>query len=540
MDKPYLNHVRTLHSHFENNFMEAYRELSKSTRRKILPHLHSLYRRWYYSTFVEGTPFSPANFMLSICEYFEIAEEVYPNPKLRTPSKVMGVDMLLTEYTVDKHPVVLDIAEVIGFSEPIIDIHKDDCLTTEQASALATKLSLKDTNYAAFLFEIAMRLGLLEKVPALYVNRHQVSEKWDDVSKLPSRELLKLVVSAAIDYASYGIHKSCPLPSPVLSPSFFKGLMANPLPVEEIVFVAFKQNGINMNEILSNNMLDKDLDEMDADDETANLVHSSYMLGLAIDRYFLTPLGYFLRVVCPMYSFPLMFDEEVFGFMEVGEDPLANFFAFCAPAVNFKLTKLGLELFEIAPTPLNSFIPNSIPFEPLKDSVFQSEEALESFIDMAGQLLPAMLESIMRGQVYTFRVRLVSKPSKWVHIQIFESSSLHDFFLEISQMFELKPTSEYSFFHDKTENFFAEYPSEKRASRSKKPRKNTETLLAEVDFMHMKHMILAVFNQSVPFTQELPVVRFEIEFLNVREPDFDEDYPRISRMSKAMSGGKEA
>ena len=539
MDKPYLNHVRTLHSHFENNFMETYRELGKSTRRKILPHLHSLYRRWYYSTFVEGTPFSPANFMQSICEFFGKEEEIYPYPLLRTPSKVMGVDMRLTEYTVDRHPVASDIAVVIEYSEPIIDIHQDDCLMTTQAAELATKLSLKDTGYAAFLFEIVMRLGLLEKVPALYVNRLQVSEKWDEVSKLQSRELLKLVVTATIEYASYGIHKSCPLPSPVLSPSFFHSLLANPLPVEEIVFVAFKQNGINMNEILSSNILEKDLDEMDADDETANIVHSSYMLGLAVDRYFLTPLGHFLRIVCPMYNFPLEFDEEVFGFMEVGEDPIANFFAFCAPAVNFKLTRLGLELLEIAPTPMNSFIPNSIPFEPLKDSVFQSEEALESFIDMAGQLLPAMLESIMRGQVYTLRVRLVGKPSKWAHIQIYENSSLHEFFLEISRLFELKQTFEYSFFHDKTENFFAEYPSEKRASRSKKPRKNTETLLAEINFEHMKHMILAVFNQSVPFTQEPPVVRFEIEFLNVREPEFDEEYPRVSRLSKAMSGGKD-
>ena len=534
MDKPYFNYVKTLHSHFENGFMEIYRELNKTTKRRILPHLHSLYRRWYYSTMVEGTPFSPANFMNSICEFYELEAEIHPYPKLRTPSKVMGVDVNIFEYACENHPVIADIAIVIEFASPIIDIHEDNCLTTGQAAELAIMLSLKDSNYAAFLFEIALRMGFLEKVPALYVNRLQVSEKWDGARNMPHREFLKQVLSATIEFASYGIHRSCPLPSPVFSPSYFRNLLAVPVSIEDAVFSAFKQNGINMAEVMSQNMLEQDLDEMDEDDETANLVHSSYMLGLALDRYFLTPLGHFLRIVRPMYVFPLSFDDEVYGFLEVGDDPLGNFFAFCAPAATFKLSKLGLDLLEIEATPENTLAPNAIPFEPLKDTVFFSNEALESFIDMAGQLLPAMLESIMRGQIFTLRVRLASKPSMWAHIQISENSSLHEFFLEISQLFDLKPTFEYSFFHDKTENFFAEYPSEKRAFRLKKPRKDTGTLLAEINFSHMKHMVLAAYNQSVPFTQDPPVVRFEIEFLNVREPDFDEEYPRVSRLSKAM------
>ena len=538
MDKPYLNYVKTLHSHFENNFMEIYRELNKSTKRKILPHLHSVYRRWYYSTMVEGTPFSPANFMNSICEYFEQEADIYPYPKLRTPSKVMGIDVYTTEFTSGNHPAAADIATVIEFASPIIDIHEDDCLTTVQAAELAYMLSLKDPHYAAFLFEMAIRMGLLEKVPALYVNRLQVSEKWDGISKLPCKELLKQILSTAIEFAAYGINKSCPLPSPVLTPSFFRSLLAKPIAIEDVVFYAFKQNGINMAEIISLNMLEPSLEEIDEEDETANLVQSSYLLGLALDRYFLAPLGHFLKVIRPMYIFPVSLDDEIYSYMDLGDDPLGNFFAFYAPAANFILTKLGLDLMEIEPTPENSLMPNTIPFEPLKDSVFFSAEALESFIDMAGQLLPAMLESIMRGQIFTLRVRLMGKPSLWAHIQISENSSLHEFFLEISQLFDLKPTFEYSFFHDKTENFFAEYPSEKRANRSKKPRKNTDTLLTEINFAHMKHMILAAYNQGIPFTQEPPVVRFEIEFLNVREPDFDEEYPRISRLSKAMSGEK--
>ena len=536
MDKPYFNYVKTLHSHFENGFMEVYRELNKSTRRKVLPHLHSLYRRWFYSALVEGTPFSPANFMHSICEYFETDAELYPYPKLRTPSKVMGVDVYVTEFKSENHPIIADLAAVIDFSSPVIDIHEDDCLTTVLATELASKLSLKDSNYAAFLFEIAVRLGLLQKVPALYVNRLQVSEKWNDISNMPHTDLLKQIVTTSIEFAAYGIHKSCPLPSPFFTPSYLRNLLVYPQTIEEVVFSAFKQNGINMAEIMTHNMLEL-VDDFEDEDETANLVHSSYLLGLALDRYFLTPMGHFLRVVRPLYIFPVSFDDEVFSFMDAGDDPIGNFFAFCAPAANFRLTKLGLELLEIEQTPENSFVPEAIPFEPLKDTVFLNEEALESFIDMAGQLLPAMLESIMRGQVFTLRVRLVSKPSLWAHIQMSENSSLHEFFVEISRLFDLKQTSEYSFFHDKTENFFAEYPSEKRASRSKKPRKSTDTLLTEINFSHMKHMVLAAYNQAVPFTQEPPVVRFEIELLNVREPDYDEDYPRVSRLSKAMMGG---
>ena len=535
MDKPYFNYVKTLHSHFENGFMEIYRDLNKSTRRKILPHLHAIYRRWYYSTFVESTPFSPANFMSSICEYFEQEADIYPYPKLRTPSKVMGVDVYVTEFSCENHPITADIAIVMEYAGPVIDIHEDDCLMINQAAELAIMLSLKDASYAAFLFEMAMRMGLFEKVPALYVNRLQVSEKWDQVSKMQCRELLKQVLSTAIEYASSGIHRSCPLPNPVLTPSFFHSLLINPISVEEVVFNTFKQNGFNLADAMSHNILEQDVDEIDEDDESANLVYSAHMLGLAIDKYFLTPLGHFLRIVRPMYFFPLAFDDEIFGYAQLEDDPINKFFAFCAPAANFKLTRLGLDLLEIAPTPENSLMPNVIPFEPLKDSVFLCDEALESFIDMAGQLLPAMLESIMRGQIYTLRVRLVGKPSMWAHIQISENSSLHEFFLEISQLFDLKPTFEYSFFHDKTENFFAEYPSEKRASRSKKPRKNTGTLLTEINFSHMKHMILAAYNQGIPFTQEPPVVKFEIEFLNVREPEYDEEYPRVSRLSKAMT-----
>ena len=202
--------------------------------------------------------------------------------------------------------------------------------------------------------------------------------------------------------------------------------------------------------------------------------------------------------------------------------------AFFAPCSNYTLTDLGLEIMGVEASADNYFdVAEHMPFEPMKDSIFASPEAIQIFVEMARQLAPLAHLSPMPQNIYTFRVKSESSPKSWIHLQMPDNGTLQEMFEEIAEMFDINPAGEYSLFHDKTENRFAEYGS----AKGKRKKKDPDTMLNELDFDHMNSMILVTYDKGLPFGRDMNILKFGIERIKVTEPDYQWVYPRISRMS---------
>ena len=134
-------------------------------------------------------------------------------------------------------------------------------------------------------------------------------------------------------------------------------------------------------------------------------------------------------------------------------------------------------------------------------------------------------------KIYTFRIRLQSDTSLWIHLQIPEDFTLHDMYIEIVEQFHLKDNDDYSIYHDKTENRFVEYTSDKHLKRGKK---FVGIALSDLDFERQKQMLMVAHNQAIPFGPVAPTMRFEIELMHIKPADEEIDYPRVSRVSAGM------
>jgi hypothetical protein len=529
-----MKYVTILHALFEKGFMTAYRESNTKKRRRLLPYLQAIHRRWYYSTLAEYTPFSPANLTECIAAYYNETPDKYPVAVLRTPSKVVGVDVKINSYSATDHPAVSDLRKLINYCTPHVDLYETSCFTDEQALEAAELLSINDPHYASFLLELAIWLKLLKKVPSLYVKRMMPSKNCGEFLQRPCEEILRDAIEAAIKLSVYGIRNSVPMPENIFTESFIRSLLTKPMETDEIFTRVFDVLGYDIEEVME--IGSKPPDELELEDDyDMELLSGTFVMGIVLDRFFFTPFGHFLRLIRPLYGLPFDFSEEINGYVNVCEDPEEAFVAFFSPCSSYTLTDLGLKIFDIAPSEENYFNAAELNFEQMKDSIFADETALSIFVELAKYLSPLAHESGMCEAIYTFRVRLESDAACWIHLQVPDNFTLEHLYEEIAENFALKCNGHFSFFHDKTENRFAEYPSAKRATKTKGSKTLAcECLLHDLDFEHMSQMILILYNQSAFLDHEPPTIRLQLELLNVKPPVFSEEYPLVSRMSKKM------
>ena len=524
--RTHIDDIKKLHFLFDQNFMAAYRSASPNKRRGVLPYLQSIYRRWYFSTLIEDVPLSPANLAESICRHYELSPSTYPVVYDRNKSKLTGTDFKLVEYSLDSHPMIDDMRLLINYCTPHIDLHEADSFSVSQALEFGEQVSLCDPLYAAFMLEVSIEMKLIAKVPSVGVNRFKPTARAAKTLSAPCREVLADIVEATITIAAKGLQNLAMLPETMFSPSFIRALLRKPMFTDDIFEKVYDSLGYDMEEMLDLTMSEGGLDDMDVD-----LLAGTFMTGVLLDKFFYTPFGHFMKLIRPLYILPFDFKTEVTEYVNVCENPEENTIAFFAPCSSYTLTDMGLELFGIEKTEDNYMdIAKSAPFEQMKDTIFTSGESLAVFAELARHFSPMRFET-QPEEVYTFRVRLSGDKTMWVHIQMPADDTLDDMYDEIVHCFDLKDNGDYTFYHDKDENRFAEYASERRAKRG---RKTSDTPLEDLDFQHQKHMLLVAYNQAMPFSNAAPTLRIELEMMGAKPPDEAHEYPRVSRVSKGL------
>jgi len=506
--------------------METYRASNPRKRRNALPYLQAIYRRWYYSALVEDTPLSPANIMESTVRYFKQPNTTYPVAHMRGKSKFVGVNVELIEYSLDKHPIVKDMALLLEYCTPNIDLGAGDVFYTANALELGGKLSLNDPHYAAYLLEVAIRMKLLTKMPSVGVNLFKPTP---NTPKKTDRETLDDIVEATINIASRGLQDLVMLPESFFTPGFIRGLLTTPMETDDIFTRVYDVLGYDLNDLVDITMdLDNDLDGLEVD-----LLAGTFMTGVLLDKFFFTPFGHFLKLIRPLYVLPFEFEGEITDYIDTSDDPEESIIAFFAPCSSYTLTDMGIEFLNLDKTDENYLDPSEIvPFEQMKDTVLSSTDALQAFAIMAKHLAPLHGEGPPPDEIYTFCVTLKKDPAIWANLQMPKDATLHDMYIEIMDMLELKDNDNYSFYHGKEENRFAEFTGPRRTKRSGSKISGIE--LMGLDFEHQSHMLLVAYNQAVPFKGEKPIVHIQLELLCKTPPEGGYDYPRISRVSDAL------
>jgi len=539
--------MQSLHSVFEDEFLREYNAATPKVRRQVLPYLQALYRRWYYSTLVEGIQLSPANISDTIAFHCRVPDGTHTFPQPVPPvTKLSGLAIRHNRYSPYSHPVVADFHALIDYCRPHIDLSEDWILTDKQAMAISKKLSLPDPYYASFLFELASRMEIIVRAPSLYVQRMQVATSANATSILsqPSEDLFRHIVDTTIGLTSTGMQNVFPVTIPFFTEEGLRNLLSTPLTTDVILESAFNALGFDVTEAAFASMLASFDCLTDDYNDITEVVSGIYVMGIMLDRLFFTPFGHFLRIIRPFYATKMDIKNEFKRFEHAHHESFLHseeitstlhgfysddeFSALFAPCSTYTLTDIGIWFTKADATKENYLDCKRMLPKSVLDFAFSSKENVEIFINATGMSVPV---SQLPNSIYSFRIKDLSEPTIWVTLQIPKMFSLHQLYVEIMDIFSILE-GDYDFYRGTFVNPFAKYSgawdfNKLNKRRAKSPDSNPVTVaLAAMDFNHVRELLLVVTNR---FGES----QFLLEWLNETAPDQNMTYPDIVASSPA-------
>jgi len=515
MDDPYNNYAEQINRQFIKSFDSIYKSGGKYHRAKLLPCLANIYRRWYYSSLVENTYLTPANLFESLNRQYGRPPDTSPNVSMRTPVKYTGLIFSYQPYSISEHPVVEDFRRIIDFCRPDIDMTDTDQLPEELACKAAKYLHMDDPFYAMYLLAVALEMGLLVKIPSIHANRAQLARDAEKIMSLSSAEIFDKIVKSTLRYASQSLNEIIPLPEPIFNEAYILGILQEPVDTDAIFQKLYDIIGVDIEEFIGLDIFEE-LDMLDM-----AVISGTYLLGIVLDKFFLTPFGHYLKLIRPIYMMPFDFENEASVYLDspVDEDELGV--AFFAPCSHYFLTDMGLEYFSANPSPVNYLdVGNKLNFMEVAP--------------LLGSRVPSDIRAISKvfereSLIYTLKVKYLSEPRLWLNIEVSDITSLHKLFLELAYYFDLDKNGDYTVYPDNSENPFLSYASPNQPRRANK---TVNTTLGSLTLEEGQVMVLSVSYPKVGGAKHKE--KWTLEVLKIHESKPGHTYPMVTRLGKAL------
>jgi len=513
MNDLYDKFFLAINKHFTDPVDNIFKASGKVGRAKLAPCISNIYRRWYYSSLVDNTLLSPSILLEALNHQFELPPNLSPNIKLRNTANYEGLVFDQTEYSISSHPVVADFRLIISMCNPDIELTEIDQMPDELAYKAAKKLHIDDPYYAMYLLALAMEMEFLVKIPSIHVNRAQLVKNIDNCMDIPDNLMFEKIFSTTITYAARNISEIIPTPQPIFTESYLLDILKEPVETDVIFQRLYDSIGVNVDDLVGFDLYE----EMDMLDMA--VISGTYLLGIVLDRFFLTPFGYFLKVIRPLYMVPFDIKDEIYAYLdaEIEEDELAV--AFFAPCSRYYLTELGLEYLEVKPS-LSNFIDikNNIPI--LDMTQFENQPVDLEFLQTTGASIGR------KFNVYTLKIKYMHDPRLWINMEVSDIVNLHRLYLEIAYYFDLEKNAEYAFYPDKTENPFTSYSS---PNQKKGPNKAADTVIGALNLGEKR-----VFMLTVNYPRVKNKEKWLLEVMKVGEGEQGTHYPGVTRIGKAL------
>jgi hypothetical protein len=526
---------------FKEDFITELTDINPKERTPIMKAFPYLYRMWYYSTLVSDSPLSPGNFInLQVREKFGEEALVVPvsNPIYKS-KKLIDFKYEYLIYSIEDHPVLNDLRTFIDECTPDIGTDENGLLLEEERDKFINSLNFKEIFYVTFLTNTAFELNLLKKLPSIHAHRAVPdTSKVEAFFKLPREEQIKKIVNATISTASKYLSQTFTFDRKTFSKESLMSLLTNATDLDKFLGDILEKFKLNID--------DFNLEDFDFDPENPEQINvpEDILMSLALkldlsfflESYLVTPLGYYLQLIQPIYIEPIYFEphfnELIQGFNTPGF-PLIKLYFIMSNA--FDLTSLGRKILLDGNLPKNEFqkLTGTIDFSELYEYIldFREEDTLDDEYDFEEEkkmnlsTIPGNKREQAitdKNKVYTFKVKYYHTKRSWQAIQLKGTQTLDDLANAVVNVFELDDDHLYSFFmnnkpYDKSSEITCPY-------RTDTDKVTTKYKLHEMKFSpKQKFMFLYDFGDDITF---------EVEFIDVSPLEKDVKYPIVKNTSK--------
>ena len=281
-----------------------------------------LFKKWYYSAVVGNTTITPAQ----IVEYlnpnsvaYRIKNSDYKNEKNLNYKKI--------DYSLESHPITYDFKNILSLGKNSIQFDTIGKLVNISKIELNELLSNTEDSYIYYLLELAMEMKLVTTIPSIGVTTFQSTDNANDVLKMVNRKLLDFMLDGA-----YELTKNKIIVNNVGKKEHIKKWITEFTEVDKVMrFLMELENGKNY-----------------TDDEFSMFLLE---MGILFDKYFLTPYGYYFKLINPYYGMPFDMVNEFMFIDSLAEDYGEIYLEdyediMYSPCTSYSLSKLGREYYE--------------------------------------------------------------------------------------------------------------------------------------------------------------------------------------------------
>ena len=482
------------------------------------PYWLSMYRRFLYATLSPGVLITPAALMRNSNASDQTAlcmPHLTVHPET---GELLQMHYNTIFHTIEDHPVFSD----LKILRTLFVTPRDHDRLSEWATAeVLEHFSLPDVSYLDFLIRVALNLLLLIPMPSLYTTMVQAASDAQaaDFDRLPPREALKRIVTAVLEDCAAQI-SDC-FPDAQVDAPGLEAVLHDPLHFDTFQNDAFTANDKSSLSVLAELWSATDPLELFQEAFPSRL----YLFGIQLDKFFYTPLSFFLRLIQPVYAaqkgLPRAFrslrgELTPFGYLDS---------ALYAPVLSHCFTPMGADLFEADE---NRYHPADLPITDISGIIAD----VEGFLAEGGELLRA--ETIaavpMDIDVYTITAAWTQNPDFHATLQVVAHTPIRVLHQHLARVFTLHTDSPYSFFSGAAPSPFIEYTDGNGAMQ-----KSTNTAFADFcpEGGAFCYCTSSYYGHYLP-DAESDIISLSLTVTDVKKAEYGFVYP-THRQSEALS-----
>lgn len=416
--------------HFSNDFNATYLYMTGKQKKEIAYFSPTLFARWYYSALFSETILSPSAIFSSQSKNIVPGKGFY---SVNIHFKNVTYDKLNFSYkedfySVEDHPIYKDLDILLEYTNPILYIDSDGVMFEKDVRALQKKLSISDRYYVLYLFNLAERLDLFNQMPALFDNCIQPNKE-NVFFKLPSQKKLNLIIDESCSLCADNINSETPFEFCNITSEIIYDFLKSPSSIDDIFIKMYQNSNIDLEDIW-NNSDTAELSEIDR-----AILSSVYYVGIYFDKSFIFVFGNYLRLIQPIYSFPIKFRETInslYTSISINGERESEIFI---PCTAYTHTILGNMLFQNQSNEKKIYPP--IPVDKIVLSLNKETAAKKTALE-------CLELSKEPNAIYTFKAIFNNNKSLWKIIEIEKNTLLYDFARHSFHMFLLHDVKDFS------------------------------------------------------------------------------------------------
>ena len=426
--------IRPRHLPLLEMFLNEYEAMRQKMDAEAMPALLEIapliFGKWYHSALVAETILSPANIISKDLEKSgSCSEFAYV---LRTHPRKQGAGQYtfsLYEYSLEAHPLVEDMKTLVGFCYPDCRTDEQGFLLPQAREILLPRLSIPEGFYLEYLTRLAWLAGLLLPMPAIHTHKMQPSASCREFFAQGTAEIIRQLAETACALAAERFVCSMHLEDGVATPVFFRSCLETHMDVDKIFIDFYERVDVNILEIWQTPPGELSEDEH-------NVISSFLFTGIMLDKWFLTPMSMFFRLIRPLAFIPMRFFplvNHVAAMLLMERNWGSEVFT---PPAYYSLTALGKALFAVpeGAGENRQEMPESLPYEQILD-------AMEQEADVRRRERAAMLKTV--PEIVSMKVSLMQDDEVWKIIEAGSSISLHEFCLDLCAAFGMEGAENY-------------------------------------------------------------------------------------------------